>query len=203
MFVSRERHGRHARQTPRNVQARLTTAVKAANVELVELGIEPIGKVSPHSLRRTYASLRAALRDDPVFIAEQPGHRDARFTFSTYQRAVKRREKLTGAYLEAFDRALDWDHWAPRAIFGSRCRIRPKRPGCRIPRCKARIRHRAAVAQLARASACHAEGRGFESHQPLRQKAPEIRRFLLGEVESTDSWASNMGIKRQPRCRIR
>src|SRR4051812_32636951 len=26
---------------------------------------------------------------------------------------------------------------------------------------------RAAVAQLARASACHAEGRGFESHQPL------------------------------------
>jgi hypothetical protein len=27
---------------------------------------------------------------------------------------------------------------------------------------------RAAVAQLARASACHAEGRGFESHQPLR-----------------------------------
>src|SRR5215217_5012106 len=27
---------------------------------------------------------------------------------------------------------------------------------------------RAAVAQLARASACHAEGRGFESLQPLR-----------------------------------
>ena len=32
----------------------------------------------------------------------------------------------------------------------------------------ARIRPRAAVAQLARASACHAEGRGFESHQPLQ-----------------------------------
>jgi hypothetical protein len=27
---------------------------------------------------------------------------------SRYQRAVKRREKLTGSYLEAFDRALDW-----------------------------------------------------------------------------------------------
>ncbi len=95
VFVSRERHGRHARQTPRNVQARLTTAVKAANVELVKLGIEPIGKVSPHSLRRTYASLRAALRDDPVFIAEQPGHRATAlcFMFSTYQRAVKRREE--------------------------------------------------------------------------------------------------------------
>ena len=33
--------------------------------------------------------------------------------------------------------------------------------------CKARIGSDAAVAQLARASACHAEGRGFESHQPL------------------------------------
>src|SRR6478609_8273916 len=32
---------------------------------------------------------------------------------------------------------------------------------------KARITPHAAVAQLARASACHAEGRGFESHQPL------------------------------------
>jgi hypothetical protein len=31
---------------------------------------------------------------------------------------------------------------------------------------------RAAVAQLARASACHAEGRGFESHQPLPVAGP-------------------------------
>ena len=33
-------------------------------------------------------------------------------------------------------------------------------------------RDRAAVAQLARASACHAEGRGFESHQPLVLSVP-------------------------------
>jgi integrase len=96
------------RQTPRNAQARLATAVKAANRQLVESGIEPIGKVSPHSLRRTYASLRAALRDDPVYIAEQLGHRAARFTFRVYQRAAKRRERLTGEHLAAFDRALEW-----------------------------------------------------------------------------------------------
>lgn len=108
VFVSRSRHGEHARQTPRNVQTRLVTAVKAANRQLVEAGIEPIGRVSPHSLRRTYASLRAALRDDPVYIAEQLGHRDARFTFRVYQRAAKRRERLTGEHLAAFDRALDW-----------------------------------------------------------------------------------------------
>ena len=33
------------------------------------------------------------------------------------------------------------------------------------------------VAQLARASACHAEGRGFESHHPLSEKPPEIGGF--------------------------
>ncbi len=108
VFVSRARRGQHARQTPRNVQARLATAVKTANRKLAASGIEPIGQVSPHSLRRTYASLRAALRDDPVYIAEQLGHRDARFTFRVYQRAAKRRERLTGAHLEAFDQALEW-----------------------------------------------------------------------------------------------
>jgi integrase len=108
VFVSRERNGKHARQTPRNVQARLSTAVKAANAKLKDTGIEQIGKVSPHSLRRTYASLRAALRDDPVYIAEQGGWRDARFVFRVYQRAAKRREKLSGRYLEAFDAARDW-----------------------------------------------------------------------------------------------
>ncbi len=36
------------------------------------------------------------------------GHKDARFTFSVYQRAAKRCEKLSGRYLEAFDAALHW-----------------------------------------------------------------------------------------------
>jgi integrase len=108
VFVSRVHKGKCGRQSPRNVQARLKTAVKAANARLAEAGIEPIGSVSPHSLRRTYASLRAARGDDPVYIAEQLGHRDARFTFRVYQRAAKRRERLTGAHLTAFDQALEW-----------------------------------------------------------------------------------------------
>jgi integrase len=117
VFVSRSRNGQHARQTSRNVQARLNTAVKAANVKLREVGVEPIGKVSPHSLRRLYASLRAALRDDPVYIAEQLGHRDARFTFRVYQRAAKRRERLSGEHLAAFDRALDWAQMGTKGDF--------------------------------------------------------------------------------------
>jgi integrase len=109
VFVSRLRDGKHSRQTERNVQARLKTAIEAANAALEEDGGEQISeRVSPHSLRRLYASLRAALRDDPVYIAEQLGHRDPGFTFRVYQRAAKRRERLSGSRLAAFDRAMEW-----------------------------------------------------------------------------------------------
>lgn len=64
--------------------------------------------MSPHSLRRTYAKLRSALRDDPFYIAEQLGHTSPAFTFRVYHQAAKRRAELSGAYLEAFDRALHW-----------------------------------------------------------------------------------------------
>ena len=60
-----------------NIDHRIKAAIKAANRRLDELGIEPISdRVTPHSLRRTYASLRAAVGDDPVYIAEQLGHTD-------------------------------------------------------------------------------------------------------------------------------
>jgi integrase len=109
VFVSRARNNVHRRQTKRNVEARLKATIKRANERLSKVGIAPMSEaVTPHSLRRTYASLRAALRDDPVYIAEQLGHTDARFSLSVYAKAAKRRERLSGDYLAAFDRALDW-----------------------------------------------------------------------------------------------
>jgi integrase len=97
------------RQTVTNADHRIKAAIRRANLRLAELGIEPISeRVTPHSLRRTYASLRAAAGDHPVYIAEQLGHEDPGFTFRVYQRAAKRRDRLAGAHLEAFDRALDW-----------------------------------------------------------------------------------------------
>ncbi len=115
MFVNG--HGR--RQTKDNLQRRLKFAIKRANVELEKAGIEPLpSDVTPYSFRRTYSSLRAArwmdadgnvrAGDDPIYIAEQMGHTDPSFTFRVYQKAVKRRERLSGAHLEAFDRALEW-----------------------------------------------------------------------------------------------
>lgn len=64
--------------------------------------------VTPHSLRRTYASLRYACGDDPVYVAEQGGWKDPTFPIRVYARAVKRRERLSGAHLEAFTLALQW-----------------------------------------------------------------------------------------------
>jgi hypothetical protein len=44
---------------------------------------------TPHSLRRTYAGLRVACGDDPIYGAEQLGHSDMNLTFKVYQRPVK------------------------------------------------------------------------------------------------------------------
>ncbi len=51
---------------------------KRGNARLEELGIEPMG------------------------------HSDVRFTLSVYAKAVKRRSKLSGAYLAEFERAFAW-----------------------------------------------------------------------------------------------
>ena len=106
LFVNRQ----GARQTKDNISRRLKTAIKRANKTLTAASIEPLSlkQITPYSFRRTYASLRAALRDDAVYASEQMGHTDPSFTFRVYARAVKRRERLSGNYLEQFDRALEW-----------------------------------------------------------------------------------------------
>jgi integrase len=97
------------RQKPDNVGRRLKSAIVKANVELDRLGIAPISeRVSPHSLRRTYASLRFACSDDPVYVAEQGGWADPIFPMRVYARAVRRRDRLSGTHLIAFDAALNW-----------------------------------------------------------------------------------------------
>lgn len=86
----------------------LDRSIRAANESLVEKGIEPIGKVTIHGLRRTYASLRIAGGDDPVYMTNQIGHTSASLTMSVYAKAVKRRNHLTGETRIAFDKALEW-----------------------------------------------------------------------------------------------
>jgi integrase len=55
-------------------------AVESANETLAVREIQQIGAVSPHGLRRTFASLRCAVGDDVAYTAAQLGHTDAVFT---------------------------------------------------------------------------------------------------------------------------
>jgi hypothetical protein len=85
----------------------LARAVKAADGKLATDGIAAIGPIGFHSLRRTYASLRCAC-DDVAYTSSQIGHEDARFTLRVYTQATKRRDRLSGPHLRAYDRALAW-----------------------------------------------------------------------------------------------
>jgi integrase len=86
----------------------LARAVTAANERLEELGIAPIGHLTFHSLRRTYASLRCACGDDVRYAADQLGHEDPRFTLRVYAQATKRRDRLAPTHRREYDRAIEW-----------------------------------------------------------------------------------------------
>jgi hypothetical protein len=66
--------------------------------------------------RRTYASLRCACGDDPVYTGSQIGHEDPRFTLKAYAKATKRRERLSGPHLKAYDRAIEWAQMGTSAV---------------------------------------------------------------------------------------
>jgi integrase len=92
-----------------SVRVRLIVkAVEAANVRLAELGIEPIGRLSPHGLRHTYASLRSACGHSPASTTKQIGHANALFTINTYTHASEHAERLSGAALDQYRKALQW-----------------------------------------------------------------------------------------------
>lgn len=100
---------RRTRQTPANVSRRLKSAIAKANPKLEDLGIAPLSeRVTPHSLRRTFASLRFACGDDPVYVAEQGGWTDPSFAIRVYAKAVRRRQRLSDAHLQQYDAAIEW-----------------------------------------------------------------------------------------------
>ena len=86
----------------------LRPAIASANERLAKDGIAAIESIGFHGLRRTYASLRCAVGDDVAYTAAQLGHTDARFTLRTYTQATRRRERLSGLHLRAYDRSIEW-----------------------------------------------------------------------------------------------
>ena len=85
VFATREGH----RDNPSNVRNRLlATAVERANEMLQAEGREPIGTVTPHSLRRTFISLLLAAGADVPYVMAQAGHSDPKMTLGLYAKVI-------------------------------------------------------------------------------------------------------------------
>jgi integrase len=82
------------RQGASNVRRRLLArAVAIADAALVDAGEQPLpASLTPHSLRRTFASLLFALGEAPPYVMTQMGHRTAALTLAIYAREMSRRD---------------------------------------------------------------------------------------------------------------
>lgn len=81
-------------QSPTNIRRRLLAkAVEHANTQLAKAGGEPIAvSLTPHSLRRTFASILFAIGETPPYVMAQMGHTTAALTLSIYARQMNRRD---------------------------------------------------------------------------------------------------------------
>jgi integrase len=77
-----------------NVRRRvLAKAVERANKQLAEDEAEPLPEgLTPHSLRRTFASLLFALGEAPPYVMAQMGHTTPNLTLAIYARQMNRRD---------------------------------------------------------------------------------------------------------------
>ena len=64
---------------------------RARNSNRAQSGLAPLPEITPHSLRRTWATFAAMIGRDPKWIAAQIGHVSPSFTFSVYQQVATRR----------------------------------------------------------------------------------------------------------------
>jgi integrase len=82
------------RQTATNVRRRmLAKAAALADKQLAKDDAEPLpNRLTPHSLRRTFASLLFAIGETPPYVMAQMGHTTANLTLAIYARQMDRRD---------------------------------------------------------------------------------------------------------------
>ena len=108
--AEREVHGRPAfptrngtRQHPDNVRSRLLASVRErANELLAEHEQPPIGHMTPHTLRRTFASILAEVGVPPRRAMYLLGHTDPTLTMRVYQQVLD----MGGAAVEQLEGVL-------------------------------------------------------------------------------------------------
>jgi integrase len=69
----------------------LARSTDLVNTKRAEQGLPALPKITPHSLRRTWAMLAAQAGRDPHWISDQIGHTSAAFTLQVYQQTRHRR----------------------------------------------------------------------------------------------------------------
>jgi integrase len=86
--------GRGGRLRPDNFRPRvLWAAVERANVKLVAQKMPPLPeRITPHSLRRTFASVLYAIGEDPGVVMDEMGHADPGLALRVYRQAMRRGE---------------------------------------------------------------------------------------------------------------
>jgi integrase len=89
-FVFATRTG--ARPTRENVRNRvLAAAAKKGSERLVAAGYAPLPeRLTPHSLRRTFASVLYALGEDPGVVMDEMGHTDPALALRVYRQTMRR-----------------------------------------------------------------------------------------------------------------
>jgi integrase len=111
------------RQHPDNVRTRILANVRTrANELLGDRGQEPIAHLTPHTLRRTFASLLAEVGVSPRRAMYLIGHTDPTFTMRVYQQvldmggtAPDQLEELLGCAVdEAFTLLSGREVWTPK-----------------------------------------------------------------------------------------
>jgi integrase len=93
-----------------NVAKRLKRVVRRANDTLAEEDLAPIpAELSPHSLRRTFASLLYLRGENPVYVMHQMGHADPKLALRIYTKVMgEQRRRSPGARLIG---VLDGARW--------------------------------------------------------------------------------------------
>jgi integrase len=76
----------------------LAVAVKRANERLADDNLPPLpAKLTPHSMRRTSASVLYALGEDPGVVMDEMGHTDPGLALRVYRRSMRRDESEKAA----------------------------------------------------------------------------------------------------------
>jgi integrase len=106
-----------AQMSPDNFRSRvLSAAVKRANANLEAEGLAPLPeRITPHSLRRTFASVLYALGETPPVVMQEMGHTDPALALRVYASAM-RFDDTQKAQLRALVEGADWANMGERGV---------------------------------------------------------------------------------------